>query len=216
MRATFRHTPRALRGAAALFAAAALALLTLPADRASAVPLTTEYKAASFDEAAAAPSFIRFHMTDTKLGMFTVSFDGYVKSFALDANVDGTQADGVQLHFPVRALDTDVGMRNDKMFDYCLAADQHPTIVVALQGPVTLDGSTQVVPALLTVRGKAHPVQVKVAIAEQGESYLVQGGTTLSLSGLEIPDPSIAIATVKDAVQVHFKIIVPKTALVKA
>lgn len=219
MQATFRRTARALRTALTLITMTALALLTvaaMPAAQAFAVPLRSDYRAASYDEAAAAPSYIRFHMVSTKLGLLTSSFDGYVKDFALAAEVDGANADGVQLHFPARALDTDVGMRNDKMFDTCLAADQHPTIQVALQGPVRLDGSTQAVPALLTVRGKAHPIQVQVSIVERDEGYLVQGETTLSLSGLEIPDPSIVIATVNDAVNVQFRLMVPKTALAKA
>jgi polyisoprenoid-binding protein YceI len=213
MRATIRRNGW---GVCSLGGLVALALLLQPAGQAFALPLRSEYRAVDYSHAASAPSYIRFHMVDTKLGLLTMSFDGYVKAFALIADVQGDQAEGVRLHFPVRALDTDVGLRNRKMFDYCLAADQHPTIQVALQGPVQLDGSTHSVPALLTVRGKGHPVQVQVSIAEQGGSFVVQGSTTLSLSSLEIPDPSIPIATVHDAFDVQFRLVVPKTALAKA
>lgn len=155
-------------------------------------------------------TFIRFDMKSTKFGLVTTSFTGFVKKFSAHADVAENELKNVKLDFMAEALDTDVGGRNDKMLDLCLDAKKHPQINVQLEKSIPLTGETLAIPAKLNLRGYEKPITVSAFAKKTDSGYTVDGETELSIKELEIPDPSIAIASVKDQIKVKFHFEVPQ------
>lgn len=168
---------------------------------------TQTYTATSYKEAQKAKSFIRFDMASTKLGLVTTSFQGYTKQFILEGEIQQNQlAQGAHVEFSVKDLDTDNGSRNEKMWDQILDYKNHPKIRLVIGKELPIDGESKSLPVSISLRGKEKSIMLtgKAQRTSQGIEFDFSG--ELSIKGLEIPDPSIVIASVRDSIKVtaHF------------
>jgi hypothetical protein len=168
-----------------------------------------EFKNASYKEASKSESFVQFKMSSTKVGIFTTSFDGYVKNFKLQGQVENQQLKaGASIEFLVEDLDTDIDGRNEKMWDLCLDSKKHPKLSLVLTSDVLINDNEVIVPAKLYLRGYEKPVLLTVRGSKENHQIAFQMQGKLSLRELEIPDPSIAVASVKDEILVTSKIVI--------
>ena len=106
-------------------------------------------------------------------------------------------------------LDTDVDSRNEKMWNYCLDSKNNSRIRITVLDNIALNGETQTHSATLFIRGKEKPISLKIK-AEQistGDLIIDLNGD-LSLKALEIPDPSIVVASVKDEIKLESHLLV--------
>ena len=95
-------------------------------------------------------------------------------------------------------MDTDNNSRNEKMHDLCFSSATFPVISVELgdipYGVSTLNGK-------ISLRGKEYPILVNVDVSRIQEKVIVKFKSEVSLKKLNIPDPSIFIASVRDLVE---------------
>ncbi len=185
-----------------------LLLILFASKFATAESLTFSYK--SYKEAKSAENFISFEMSSTKFGIITTSFTSYVKEFSADYEPHQNGFKNVQVKLKPTDIDTDINARNEKMNEVCFESSKYQEIIVKI--PVLPTGD-QTVDATLELRGESFPVKVETHVTKDQKNDLVRGNATLSLKELKIPDPSIAIAKVKDEVKVKFQI--TKTTLQK-
>jgi len=165
-----------------------------------------KFSAANYDEAAKQESKIEFKMESTKLGLVTTGFTSYVRDFVIHYDKSSNAFDNVVVTIMANSLDTDNSSRNEKMYDLCLSVSKYKEITVRLTGKVELSDTPRPFPALLNIRGKDNKIDILLRLVKEGEKEFVQGEAKVSLKGLEIPDPSIFIAKVKDQVNLNFKI----------
>lgn len=157
-----------------------------------------------FEEASHAPTYFMFTGVSKKLGFISTSFEGYAKKATLSWDDAKEKATKVKLVIDAKELDTDSEGRNEKMQELCLASKEHPTITVTIP-EVNLAADSQEVPGEMLVRGKTVPL--KLQLTKDGEYQ--KGKTSFKLSEAGIPDPSIAIASVKDEFEIEFRVKVP-------
>jgi hypothetical protein len=166
------------------------------------------FKVKNYKEASQQGTFLKFEMESTKMGLVTTGFTGYVKEFMLSANVSSDKFTDAKIKFEIKSMDTDIDGRNEKMWETCFAYDKHPTIIVEVSGDVVHSPVWKEYPATIDVRGKKHNINVKIKSAQVEGIYKIDLESTVSLKALEIPDPSIIIATVRDTILLrgHFDI----------
>lgn len=153
-----------------------------------------------------ADCFIKFDMESTKAGFITTGFTGVVKKFNTVFNWNGEEFANTLLKINVKDMDTDNGSRDDKMNEQTFSSDQFPQLVVQIGGPLK-PGVHKNVEGLLTVRGKIKEIALNIEITVSEEKdYVIKGSSQMSIKGLEIPDPSIFIASVRDRVDLSFQI----------
>ena len=161
------------------------------------------YSFTSYEDAKKADSYIRFDMASTKVGLFTSHFTGYVKKFSISGNKkDNSITDGV-VEFEVKELDTDIDGRNEKMWDQCLDMAHNPKIQIKLSEKIEIGAGRKDIAGIINLRGEDHPVTLSVEVSSDMTTD-IKG--QISIKALKIPDPSIAIASVKDTIDLgaHF------------
>ncbi len=158
----------------------------------------------NFEQAAKSANFIRFQIDSKKLGLFSSSFEGYAKQFTVTAKVKGDTVEKATLVIPVKQISTDLYARDDQMWNFCFEEKTYPEIKVEITNQVLAKGQEKLVPAKVTIRGKEKEVQVSLKNSSDSKKVRYEGTTHLSFSLLEIPDPSIGVASVKDAIDVTF------------
>lgn len=162
---------------------------------------TIKFKTKNFDEAKDAPTYFMFEGHSKKFGMVTTSFQGYAKEGELIFEDSPEKIGQIKLSIDSKKIDTDNGMRDEKMQDKCLDSDKFPLITVEIQELSKLSDQ-QVVEGVMTVKEKK--VKLPITVTKKGNTYL--GKTSFKLSEADIPDPSIAIAKVKDQFDVRFQV----------
>ena len=158
--------------------------------------ISVEYQ--SYDEALNGKNIIVFDMESTKAGIITTAFKGVVKSFKMNFDLTDKVIKNSELYFFVANMDTDNNSRNEKMHDLCFSSATFPDISVELgdipYGVSTLNGK-------ISLRGKEYPILVNVDVSRIQEKVIVKFKSEVSLKKLNIPDPSIFIASVRDLVE---------------
>jgi hypothetical protein len=163
------------------------------------------WKHADYDKAGAAATTFAFHGESTKLGVWTTTFEGRAREGLLAWREDQGLWHDVVLTMPVAGLDTDSDARDEKMGEHCLQASAHPTIVVRLAAPIDPRNPPAEIAATLSVRGRETSVPLRLSRREG----TVEGEGRFKLSALGIPDPSIAVAKVRDEFTIRFKVALP-------
>ena len=165
-------------------------------------------KYSNFKDAEKASQYIKIHMESTKFGMLTTGFDGWVKSFGLSGTVKGASILNAVVEFKLNDLDTDNKARDIKMNEDIFETEKYPNLKVKLVGPLTVGKTGQKLKAIFSVRGKNKPSQFTISTSKVGNQIKVIGKGVVKLSKLEIPDPSIFIAKVRDEVDIDFEFLV--------
>lgn len=171
--------------------------------------LTTTYSFKDYEESSKSANYIKLESESTKLGILTTSFDGFVKKFQISAKNDQAFLRNIEVKFEAKSIDTDNSSRDEKMYEQTLSADKFKYIVIKINSAVRIFDSketSQRIPALLHIRGKNFPITLQANVYKVGNIIKVSGNTQVSLQKLEIPDPSIAIAKVRDLFDLKFQV----------
>lgn len=158
---------------------------------------------ADYDSAQKAESYFKFTGHSRKLGIIGTSFEGFAKKAIVSFDRKGKSLKNVSLEIPVASLDTDNDSRNEKMLNTCLSAVEFPLLKVTVTEPIDQEKSTQKLAAVMLVRGKSVPLDLQVEKVAEGK---FKGSSVFKLSEAGIPDPSIAIASVKDEFELEFQV----------
>ncbi len=175
-----------------------------------AIEINQEYSTPDFEAASKAESQLKFQIKSTKFGLMTSTVDGYAKKFQIEGRYDSKVQGGifskVKVTIPVSSMDTDNGSRDEKMQDYCLDFKNNPALVIEFPAELTEGSSEREYQAQLTVRNKKFTVPVTLQLNPNEKYFDVVLKSRLSFKQLEIPDPSIAIASVDDTIEISGKI----------
>jgi len=149
-----------------------------------------------------------FHFTSesTKFGLLTTSFRGSARAGELSFERSGALLKNATLVLVAAKIDTDNGARNSKMWEETLAAEKFPTLRVAIKGDIDTSVEKQTVQGTLSVRD--HSADIPIEIIRVSDKVF-KGSAKFSLKALKVPDPSIAIAKVRDEFAVSFKVTLP-------
>ena len=169
---------------------------------------TLEVKNQTFAEAKMNRDFVRFDMASTKIGLFTSHFSGFVRNFKLEYQVGDHEVHDIKIQFLASDMDTDNGSRNAKMRAKCLNEKDFPQMEVQISQLLKVVEGEQKVAGVLLVRGQKKPIEMSISMHKESDSaWDIEGTSDLSLKDLEIPDPSISIASVDDHVRIHFRML---------
>jgi polyisoprenoid-binding protein YceI len=126
----------------------------------------------------------------------------------------GTQATAGEFSVDMATIVSDDGRRDGQFRGRIMNVDQFPTATFVLTSPidfgaVPLDGSSVVATASgeLTLRGVTRPVTFEVDARLEGGRIGVLGSIPILFSDYQIPDPSNAVAKVKDDGLLEFVLI---------
>lgn len=169
----------------------------------------TEIKvhAEDYDHAKSNASYIRFESSSTKLGLFTSRFDGYAKDIVIHYDSDSNQISKLEVEIPVKGLDTDLNARNSKMHDDIFDVANYPTITVTTQEVIPLQNGDSTINMIFIIKGNKVTKSVKMTIVKSDGKIIIKGSTTLGLKEMQLPDPSISIAKVRDNFDIDFVIL---------
>jgi len=160
---------------------------------------------ASYEEALKGQDVISFDMESTKAGIITTGFSGVAKSFSVDYERVGSTFKNVTITVLVSSLDTDIDGRNEKMHELCFDFKNHEKIIVRLKANYQL-GDSNIQKGSILIRGKWFDIDLLINSKIEGDKVSISGTGSLSLKALAIPDPSIWIASVRDLVELNFKV----------
>lgn len=160
----------------------------------------------SFTSALKAPTHFRFQGLSTKLGFITTSFDGVARVGEISFQKNGSMLEKVELQLVANKIDTNSDGRNEKMWEKCLRAEKYPQIKVVITDPIDLEKSEQAIAGMMTVAETT--VGVPLMLTKKSEKVF-RGKGQFSLKAAGIPDPSIAIASVADKMEIEFQVTLP-------
>ncbi len=164
---------------------------------------TDSFQYSSYEAAMKASSRIVFNMESTKAALITTSFSGVSKSFSLDYLREKSVLKNVTIFVDTNLLDTDNSSRDEKMRELCFESEKFPQLIVKLKNDYII-GSSGDTAAQIKIRDKWYPITLNLETVSKEGIVQVKGKTSLSLKGLNIPDPSIWIASVRDTVELDF------------
>jgi len=144
-------------------------------------------------------------MASKKVGLFTSHFTGFVKKFSVSGDKNGNSIHNAVVEFDVKELDTDIDGRNEKMWDLCLDASHHPKVQIKLSQPIEIGAEEKEIPGTINLRGQDYPITLKVKV---DSNMVVDIKGQISIKELKIPDPSIAIASVRDSIDISAHLII--------
>lgn len=145
---------------------------------------------------------IVFESESTKLGLITTSFEGRALEFVVKGKITKDKVSNVEVIIPVRSMTTDNSGRDEKMWDEILNAKEYPNIVVFInEVSHGFDGS---IDAHILLRGVKYLLPLELKTSLDSGVLKVSGEGHFSLKAWKIPDPSIAIASVRDVFDFKF------------
>jgi polyisoprenoid-binding protein YceI len=189
-----------------------LLCISIPAFAAMGKLIKLNFEYPTFKKSTEAESFIRFTMVHRKFKTLTEKFDGTVKSFVVSGQIEGESFENPEVKFNVLDMDTDNGMRNDKMQKESLSAKRFPQITVNFGQSLKL--GTQNVNGTMTILGNKKPILLPISIQDNGNAYKASGHTSVLLSALGVPKPNFiseSIASIDDRVELNYQVILPKS-----
>jgi polyisoprenoid-binding protein YceI len=156
-----------------------------------------------FIEAKKAESFLKFKNTSKQLGFIKHEYEGYALDFKIQFQANKDHYTDLKVDIPVNSIDTDNADRNKKMREFCFESNKYPYLTISSNSPIKFSEKEQIVEAQINLRGIEKPIQISL----QADTKEIRGNARLSFKALEIPDPSIAIASIQDDIFVDFKIV---------
>lgn len=160
----------------------------------------------SYKEAKANEQYLKFQNTSTKFGFITTDFDGYAKEFKITYDLAGDRLSNLEVTLPIKSLDTDVGSRDEKMHTTIMDAEKYPNLTASFTGPVNLLEETQSIDMTFTIKDKKITRPVSFIVNKKTGKIQIKGTAQLGLKDMGLPDPSIAIAKVRDLFDIEFNV----------
>lgn len=153
---------------------------------------------------------IKFTVESTKVGLFSSDVDGFAKKINYTYHIEKSTGivTNMRIRVNVESMDTDEEDRDQKLREYCLDYKKHPEIVINIPGPINLKAGVYFdQEAKLNVRGKLKKAQVKLKLGRKDGLLSVAAKSQWSLKEMEIPDPSIAVATLSDWIKIQVNLL---------
>lgn len=155
-----------------------------------------------YKDAKNSPNYFMFTGESTKFGFITTSYDGYAKEGNLTFDESDDHIKNIILELKASGIDTDNSLRDEKMRDLCLDVKKFPIIRVEIP-EIDKRKEHQKVVATFILRNKSIPLDVKI---HKTGTKIFKGDSEFKFSETDMPDPSIAIAKIKDKFKIQFQV----------
>jgi polyisoprenoid-binding protein YceI len=142
---------------------------------------------------------------------------GVAKSFTTELQIDEKVTGKVVVQ--AKSMTTGIGVRDSRMYSYCLDADKFPTIEFQVRG-MTGDteglrsegGSGEVkLHGSLKVRSTTREVVIPATYTWTEEGLYLEGSKELKWTDFGVPDPSIVISTLDPKMAISFAMTLHKS-----
>lgn len=166
----------------------------------------------SFAEAEGANNQLEFIVESTKVGIFSSDVNGYVKSFSYSAdyNAKSSLMKNMKIIFETAQMDTDGEDRDFKLHNLCMEVKKYPKLEILVPKILFIKNvREQNLEGIAKIRGKDKKIKINIKVTQGANILRVTGSSVWSLKEMEIPDPSIAVATLSDEIRVNFKFDIP-------
>jgi polyisoprenoid-binding protein YceI len=135
---------------------------------------------------------------------------GTARSFTTEINL--TESITGKVVVQSRGLTTGIGVRDIRMYDYCLAADKFPTIEFEVRGAtgdtagmLSEGGSGSInLHGTLKVRSTAREVVIPVTYTWTQEGLSLEGTKEIKWTDYGVPDPSIILSRLDPKIAISF------------
>ena len=164
-----------------------------------------KFTAINYDAAKNSSTKLSFESKSTKLGLITSDFNGYAKAFSIAYELKKNILDQIKISINAKSFDTDSNSRNEKMNELCLESHKFPEIVGTIANSIDLDLKEQDINIDFMVKNQPRKMTVKFLSEKKVGSYKITILGSFSLKDWNIPDPSIAIAKVRDQFDLIFE-----------
>ncbi|ATH07103.1 hypothetical protein BIY24_03865 [Halobacteriovorax marinus] len=164
------------------------------------------YKFKNYEEAKESHEYVMFESESTKLGFITTSYDGYAKNYEVKFERDGDVIKDIEVKINTSSLDTDNSSRDEKMRKTILEVKKHPYMIFKSNDRIDLKEGKLDISGKLKVRDIERVLTIKLVIEKREREFYIKGLTSISLKEFRVPDPSIAIASVRDQHDLKFGI----------
>lgn len=164
------------------------------------------YKFENYDQARNSHDYVMFESESTKLGFITTSYDGYAKDYDVNFKRDGDVLKDIEVRIKTSSFDTDNSSRDEKMYESILEIKKFPYMIFKSNNKVTLNEGVVEISGELRIKEVEKNVKLKLTVEKKGASFYIKGLTAISLKEFNVPDPSIAIASVRDRHELKFGI----------
>ncbi len=149
-------------------------------------------------------NYIRVAGESTKLGFITTEYDGFVKKYKISYLKKNEKIEALYIKISASSIDTDNSLRDEKMNNETLDTKKNEFIIFTSKESLVLrEGSTKL-SGILSIRSKEHLIDLNLDVEKEGVIFRIKGKAEISLKDFNIPDPSIAIAKVKDSHTLEF------------
>jgi polyisoprenoid-binding protein YceI len=165
-----------------------------------------KYQFQDYDQASKAKEFVKFQSESTKFGILTTEFDGYAKEYDMQVSIKKNKIIKVEFSLNPKMIDTDNSSRDEKMREQTLEVEKFTTISFVSTESFELTPSSIEISGSLTIREITKKALLTLKISKDGEKWLIEGSTQISLKEFQIPNPSILIAKVRDQFDISFKV----------
>lgn len=166
------------------------------------------YKFENYDQAKDSPNYVLFESESTKLGFITTSYDGYAKDYDVNFKRDGDDLKAIEVKIMTSSFDTDNSSRDEKMYESILEVEKYPQMIFKSNENLSLKEGEVEISGKLKVKEVERNVTLKLTIEKKDNVYYIKGFTAISLKEFKVPDPSIAIASVRDQHDLKFGILI--------
>ena len=165
-----------------------------------------KFNFSNFEDAKKQTNYLKFVVESTKIGLFTSDVPGYVKEFDIQGKIEGSQVTDVKIRLLAKSFDTDDDSRDEKLHDYCLEVKKYPLLEIFIPGPITIGNKYKNLSGKMNIRGKDKNVKLNLVVKRTLKELTAKGDAMLSLKKLDIPDPSIAVASLSDEIKTSFEV----------
>lgn len=166
------------------------------------------YKFENYDQAKDSYNYVMFESESTKLGFITTSYDGYVKEYDVNFKRDGDDLKDIEVKIMTSSFDTDNSSRDEKMFESILEVEKYPHMIFKSNEKMSLKEGEVEISGKLKIKEVQKNVVLKLVIEKKENVFYIKGITAISLKDFNVPDPSIAIASVRDQHDLKFGILI--------
>lgn len=175
------------------------------------IALAKSFHFDDYEAASKSKEFLKFESESTKMGFITTSFDGFAKDFEINYKIDKGFITEIFLVIKSQSLDTDNSSRDEKMHEQIIGSKKHPSIIFASGAKIPLKEGETTLKGRLTIQKVSKEKEIKLNIKKNEDgTYLISGESFFSLKEYKLPDPSIAIASVRDQFDVKFALHIEK------
>jgi polyisoprenoid-binding protein YceI len=160
----------------------------------------------NYEQAKKSSDFVKFESESTKFGFITTDFDGYAKAFKVVYDKDLNKINNISVSIDSRSFDTDSESRDEKLHTKIINSQIFSEIIFTANDSIELKVGKSKLTGVLTIKKIVKESVLDIEIKRNGDAFIILGKTNFGLKAYQIPDPSIAIASVRDRFDVAFQI----------